>query len=293
MTNTIELASSRLKVQYNLPGSDYRRTRFDWTGFITQVTLDHQHTFCVEESLKPGNGCGGVGLSNEFGIEQPVGFQEAQAGELFPKFGIGLLRKPDDAAYDFSRAYDIVHAFYSEVETSADSIKITVEPIECNGYAARLVKTIRAWNTTLEISYAFENVGQKIIDTHEYIHNFIGIDRQPISSNYLLEFPAAVQLEENASVGLEALSITGNRVQFKDTLPSLYLRPLTFLQTDQPQWTMQLQKEKVGLSETVSFVPMRIAVWGTFHVLSPEIFVGIHVEPGQTQQWKRTYHFFD
>ncbi|MFD1908517.1 hypothetical protein ACFSQ7_37740 [Paenibacillus rhizoplanae] len=72
----------------------YGGTRFDWTGFITGVTLEQGgHTFCVPESLVPGQGTGGIGLCNEFGISRAIGYEDAAAGEWFPKFGIGLLQE--------------------------------------------------------------------------------------------------------------------------------------------------------------------------------------------------------
>jgi len=91
----LTLKNDRLTVEIARPGSIYTGTRFDWTAFITQVTLDQTHTFCVPESDQPGQGTGGVGLCNEFGIEQAIGYDAAHPGECFPKFGIGLLVKPE------------------------------------------------------------------------------------------------------------------------------------------------------------------------------------------------------
>lgn len=76
----------------------YKGTRFDWTGFITQVTLEQgKHMFCVPESLVPGQGTGGIGLCNEFSISRAIGYDDAEVGEWFPKPGVGLLQKQEDA----------------------------------------------------------------------------------------------------------------------------------------------------------------------------------------------------
>ena len=69
----MQIVSSRLAVEISEPGTLYRGARFDWTGFVTQVTLDQQHTFCAPEALPGGRGTGGMGLCNEFGIRQPLG----------------------------------------------------------------------------------------------------------------------------------------------------------------------------------------------------------------------------
>lgn len=87
---------------------EYSGVRFDWNGFITQVTLDGKHTFCVPEALEPGRGTGGCGLCGEFGIHDPLGYDETPIGEYFPKIGAGLLKRPDSEPYDFFRKYEAV-----------------------------------------------------------------------------------------------------------------------------------------------------------------------------------------
>jgi hypothetical protein len=170
---------------------------------------------------------------------------------------------------------------------------ISVEPLDCRGYAARLVKTIRIRENRLKIVYVLENTGQKSIVTHEYIHNFVGIDHQPIGPDYRLRFPYPLHLDEQASVGLDGLAIQGSEITFTQPLKGLYLRPQGFTRSDTPQWEMLLQASGVGLHEIDDFMPMRVAVWGTFHVLSPEIFVGLSLPPGATQSWTRRFEFFD
>ena len=172
----IVLRSDRLAVEIAQPGSVYSGTRFDWTGFITQVTLDGAHTFCVPESLTPGQGSGGVGLCNEFGIEEVIGYDEAQPGDPFPKLGIGLLARPDEQPYNFFRPYEIVAPFPIHVTANATQATFTVEPLECRGYAVRLTKTVTVEGAELTIAYTLENVGEKPIVTTEYVHNFLGID---------------------------------------------------------------------------------------------------------------------
>src|SRR5688572_25534831 len=90
-SDRLHLISDRLRVDIATPGSStYAGSRFDWTGLITQVTLDGRHTFCGQEATD-GTGTGGIGLCNEFGIFEPVGYDDARVGDQFPKLGIGLL----------------------------------------------------------------------------------------------------------------------------------------------------------------------------------------------------------
>ena len=156
----IILKSDRLEVEIAQPGTHYNGTRFDWSGFITQVTLDGQHTFCMPESLRPGKGTGGSGLCNEFGIEKSLGYDEAPVGGAFPKLGIGLLKRPDGEPYKFMRPFEIVEEFPIIIDARQEQVTFYVEPIACMGYAARLKKTISVAGPELTIAYQLDNVGR-------------------------------------------------------------------------------------------------------------------------------------
>ena len=93
------LKSNRLKVEIAAPGIPLPVFRFDLNGFVTQVTLDGTHTFCVPESYIPGFGCQGAGLCNELNHLVLDGFDE-EIGEIFPKLGIGLLKRQRDESLD-------------------------------------------------------------------------------------------------------------------------------------------------------------------------------------------------
>jgi hypothetical protein len=160
---TFAINSERLSVTIAQPGKVYAGTRFDWSGFITQVTLDGSHTFCAPEALTPGEGTGGIGLCNEFGIDQPIGYGEAHPGETFPKIGIGLLVRPDWEGYDFSRPYRIARRFPLLVEQGDDWARFVSEPVDCRGYSARLTKRLSVQENRLEIAYLLENTGLRSI----------------------------------------------------------------------------------------------------------------------------------
>ena len=229
----IVLRSDRLMVEIAQPGSVYSGTRFDWTAFITQVTLDKTHTFCVPESLTPGQGSGGVGLCNEFGIEEVIGYDEAQPGDPFPKLGIGLLARPDDAPYNFFRPYEIVAPFPIHVTTNATQATFIVEPLECRGYAVRLTKTVTVEGAGMTIAYALENVGEKPVVTTEYVHNFMGIDGLAIGPDYRLRMPYTIEFAapegpfaERMAQMMALLDVQGGDIRCKATprIPSTAAR---------------------------------------------------------------------
>jgi hypothetical protein len=311
----IPLTSRRLSVDIAHPGTAYAGTRFDWTGFVTQVTLDNVHTFCVPESLVPGQGTGGIGICNEYGIDIGTGYADAGETDLFPKFGIGLLEHGPKAEYSFWDAHPIAQPFPIELSHTETSATFTMEPLECRGYAARLVKTLTVMDNRLEIAYRMENTGSKPIQTNEYVHNFIGINNQPLGPEYTVKFPYPVRFEKFKQPPrgwmryvpgfvrerlmqpwvdkmIEPLEVTNDRINIKHTPKTpFYCRMTGFGQTDQPQWELRRLTSGVSMREYDDFGPCRVAMWGTEHVISVEVFVDIDIQPGQSQSWTRWMEF--
>jgi hypothetical protein len=318
-TDPIQLTSSRLAVEIAPPGTVYTGTRFDWSGFITQVTLDGRHTFCMPESLEPGKGTGGIGLCSEFGNELAVGYDEALPGEPFPKLGIGLLKRPDEGRYNFFRPHEIVERFPIQVEASSDQAHFVVEPLECNGYAARLERTIRLDENTLTLASTLENVGRKPLLTHEYCHNFLGLDRFPIGPDYHLEFPQPVQLEPPPAQFYrmappwlrwlprpilkwvidryirsmaQVMQVHGRQITWKHTPKGFFFSRLQgFQPRREAQWTLRHAPTGLTVSESDDFPPSRLVVWGVAHVVSAEVYIDLNLPVGERQTWSRRYGF--
>ena len=207
-TPMIKIASDRLVVELLEPGSAaYARTRFDWTGFITQVILDGKHTVCVPESPIAGEGTGGIGLCSEFGSSIPVGYDDAAPGEKFPKFGVGVLERVDDTEY--SSFYPYPNTPYPiRVETETSAVTFTVDPIPVRGYAVRLTKRVEVVENHLLIRSRLHNLGEKRIVTQEYNHNFVGIDNAPIGPDYTLNVPFDIVTNREIPYTVENGTIT-------------------------------------------------------------------------------------
>ncbi len=313
----IVIRSDQLRVEIASPGTVYRRTRFDWSGIVTQVTLDGKHTFCTVEDPDPKKGTGGIGLCGEFGNEQAIGYAEALPGELFPKPGIGLLRKVDVEPYKFMRDYEIIEPFPIQVETAADRVSFSVQPVACRGYAFRTTKTLRVVGNRLELVESIENVGEKALHTEEYLHNFIAIDEHPLGPEYLLQFLNTWQPLEIAEAyrpllpgllkklprfALELLlkQFMDNRILVvKDNEVTLrskprkafYGRTAGLAASEQAQWQISHLPSRVLLREYTDFTPWRVVIWGTAHVISAEVFVDLQVAPGEKRSWTRRFEF--
>ena len=289
------LQSSRLAVEIAAPGSVYRGGRFDWNGFVTQVTLDGAHTFCVPESYTPGRGTGGIGMCNEFTHEALIGYAEAKVGETFPKLGIGLLKRQDDGGFNIFRPQEIATLYPVSVENSADQARFVVEPLDCRGYAVREEKILRVQDNQLFITYEMENTGARPVLVNEYVHNFIGIDRHPVGPDYVLSFPYPVQLDAATRfMEPDVLKVEGHTISFHRTpTRDFYCRPQGATQTGQPQWELRNLPGGVGMREFDDFAPKSVAVWGVGHVISAEIFIEIQLLPGEKKTWSRRFEFFD
>ena len=293
----VYISNDQLQVEIANPGEVYQGTRFDWTGFITQVKWkDHHgkvHTFCVPESLIDGEGTGGIGLWNEFGIADPIGYDEALPGDQFPKLGVGRLTRLDEADYNFFRNYPVeLFDMGTSIENNVVYSKVQAHP--CNGYAAELSKVIKLVDNTLSIEYKLSNTGIKPIHTEEYVHNFLRIDEHPVGPAYQLTLPIQIEtkdMEQGYSPSI--LRVEGKQVSW-NTTPSqaFYARIEDVEQPDGATWELVHRPSGIGVREWSDFKVKTIALWGLQHVVSPEVFIQVAVQPGETQCWTRKYEFF-
>lgn len=287
--DTIIIKSDRLLIELSYPGKIYKGSRFDWTGFITNITLDGKHTFCVDESLITGVGTGGRGLCNEFGIHEPIGHDEIRLGQCFPKLGIGLLKKKDLGEYRFWEPYEISE-FNIETICEPNRVSFLVNPKYCNGYAAILKKIITVEENNMTVNYSLENTGEKIINTTEYIHNFVGIDRNGIGPQNELSFSFDLKGENVPKI----FKVRGNMIGW-EAVPNeeFYWAPKGYEKQKTCWWKLVDNISGVGLKEYCNFEAHRVAIWGKGHVVSPEVFIDISLKPGEVKKWARTYEFFE
>lgn len=288
------LSNGQLTVEIADVGA-YGGTRFDWSGFITGVTLEQGgHTFCVPESLIHGQGTEGAGLCNEFGISRAIGYDDAAPGEWFPKFGVGLLQKQKDEPYSFVGEYPLIPFPVTE-EWTADSVTYTVEPLECRGYSMKLVKTLKLDGNRLDICYHVENVGTHPLRLEEYIHNFVGIDRADVGPDYELKLPGSPRISSPESSYTENLiKVEGNSLTWTgEAHRQFYCKLEGWEQAEADYfWELVHKPSGAGIRESGDFTAERIALWGDKHVISPEVFIDITILPRHSKGWSRSYQFF-
>ena len=288
------LQNDCINVLLNEPGSEYNGSRFDWTGQVRQVMLKNGITFCGSEKAFPDTRSG-IGLSCEFGIDMPIGYDDCALGDPFIKIGIGFLTKDSINPYDFSRNYKVTPASFSITRISDDMVSFRSFVHETRGYGFDLQKLFSLHDQTLTILYTLKNTGRKSWSTTEYCHNFISIGQYPVDEKYTLYFPEIIgnkDFEERYDP-FQVIDIVGNKLTWK-TVPStdFFLRGISGLHGPVEQWEIFHASLGAGIRESCDFIPYHCNLWGNKHVISPELFKKIDLPSGEQITWQRTYSFF-
>ncbi len=289
----IYLNSDRLTAEIPYPGEDINRTiRFARAAFIKQVTLDGTHTFCGPEPVRaylPRSG--GAGICSEIKANELI--KEAPVGGKFPKFGVGLLTKPDEADYNFRRKY-ACEPFKIRTEISRDTAVFRTEMPACMGYCLEDTRRVAVKGNELEIRYRFVNTGEKPLELGEYCHNFIHIDENPIGSDYYLEM--ALKRRQDGCRAKEPEGKTvgkgmGYTWSGYDEHPcSLFVDPKDIAEKDF-YWKLSHAKNPCTVSEYTSFRPARILLWCVDFNISPECYHVFRLEPGAAVEYWRRWVF--
>tara|TARA_B110000091_G_C13753499_1_gene448806 strand:+ start:153 stop:1037 length:885 start_codon:yes stop_codon:yes gene_type:complete len=287
------LKNNHLEIQIDLPSENYRFSRFDWTGKIVSVKFKDLHLTGSENNEGDPENVLGKGLYNEFGIETPLGFAETPIGGWFHKIGVGLLKK-EDAFYTFDKKYEIRPAVFKITQT-ANRLLICCTSKTMNGYSYVLEKNIELLENGFSIDYKLQNTGAKKIVTDEYTHNFMAIGKDSIGNNYSLQFPFRLHPSQFIeTVNPEQKVLLGEtKITFKDTInETFFFSNLSGTENATAQWTLKNLKNKLTIREIGSFATNKVNLWGTKHVISPELFFNIDLAPNAAVSWSRKFEVF-
>lgn len=283
-----------LKVELGEPGELYRGSRFDYSGNIRQITLNGKHTFCGLEKTSYSHFYG-FGLVNEFGIECPLNYNESDQGEYFIKIGVGKLKKEDKGTYDFFKEYEKLTFDVKIKQNNELSVEYHSLSPELNGFKYFYCKKIEIRDNTLLINYCIENKGCKEILTTEYCHNFIAVDYCETGKDYNLEFEFSLQpdLFSEFVDHDNLINVKGNNISWSGTPQNeFFIGNINGNKSFKPFWSLKNYKTKAGISESVSSDCFKANLWGTKHVVSPELFYRFNIKPGEQKTWTRMYTFF-
>ncbi|MGT2800241.1 hypothetical protein [Streptococcus marmotae] len=293
----IVLTNDRLRVEISEPGERPNDTfRFDRAGFISEVTLDGDTHFCANEPMNLRHlSSGGRGLCCEFSGDFSSG---ATVGEFFPKLGVGLIKQDSDLGYQFAHKYDEVEPYPVTMKHTQTSASFVTKAVPCLGIAATIKKTIIIEENRVTLKATITNVGDKVIETEEYCHNFLSIDGMAISPDYRLELPDMPDLGQQGLEGFGGYDhnnfvADGKAIAFKQCETDVSLSVLPIPKTDKTTftWTLLHKGAKASVTGIDEVQPTSLLLWATDHIVSPEIIQKITVAPGQSFNWKRSWIF--
>ncbi|MEX2142052.1 MAG: hypothetical protein WD894_22490 [Pirellulales bacterium] len=279
----------------------YRGTRFDWAGHIAQAKY-RGHTFfgLWRTPHDPTNFEHGVGPTDEFGIQNPPGYERAKAGEPFLKIGVGLLRRIDDKPYHFSTKYPVLDAgrWSHSSGGRGQSVSFQHELRTDVDWGYRYNKSMRLVDDqpAFEIERTLKNIEGKDIKTASYNHNFIRIDDELIGPSYELELSEDLQAEVEGPARFD-----GRRLTFTDKVE----KPLMIYFKGQPKRVAELgggfalrpsfditiTNRRTGGRMVIAhhFDVSELRLWVTSTAICPEPFVNVDLGPAQSMSWTTTY----
>ncbi len=288
------IKNKTIEIRVDLPFENYDNTRFDQTGKIVDVIFKGKEFSITERADDSNPNNFGRGFYNEFGLEIPVDFHEVEIGDWFHKIGVGLLKK-SDKDYSHMERYEIKPASF-DVSKGDTSISMTCTSEKSNGYSYILHKEILLLDDGFQIDYELENTGNKEIITGEYVHNFMAIDHDLIGKNYELKLPFELAQKNFTEAVNHENKVQINKEDFTFKSPvqePFFFSYLNGSKTVQATWELINHKKKLGIRETGNFLTEKVNLWGWTHVVSPELFFKINLQPNESVKWNRKFELFD
>lgn len=292
-----EISNSLIKATVLLPDEDkgyYRGQRFDWSANMPVLQFGGHNYFGQWFSkYSPEIHDVIMGPVEEFtGID----FAEAKAGESFVKIGVGVLYKPDTAAYDFRRTYPVLNGGKWSVKKKSDQVTFIhdLKDKQCSYHYEKTVLLPKD-KPELIISHALNNTGTRTIETTVYDHNFFTIDMHPIGPGYVVKFPFKLSGE---GTGLGVLGeLNGNQIDFIRAIGNgeeIFCPSLKGFGTTADDYVITIENRITGAGVKISCDQpfQKLAFWCCPTTLCPEPYIKVKAEPGKTAEWTIRYQFY-
>ncbi len=298
------IASKYLRAQVYLPNPDigyYRGSRFDWSGVVAKLEYKgHQYFGVWFPHYDPHLHDAITGPVEEFRSAtvngDPLGFDDAKPGGPFVKVGVGVLRKPDDKPYSFSRGYDIVNPGKWASRPHSDGVEFQQDLTDDAGYDYRYQKSLRLSpkRPELIIEHRLRNTGRKVIETEVYDHDFYVIDGQPTGPDFSVKFAFDAQQAESMH---DLAQVKGRELLFlgefgaKDMVQTL----VTGFHGTVAENDIRVENRKTGagVRETWDRPITKLNFWAIRKTLCPEAYIHMRIDPGKEFRWTIRYEFYE
>jgi hypothetical protein len=288
----------------------YRSTRFDWSGGMPSLEFQgHRfygpwftktdppvHDFIYEDDdVVVGAQSAMVGPVEEF--PTPQGYAEAKPGQTFVKIGVGVLRKADDSSYSPYANYEFVDPGAWKVQTTATSVETCQEVNdEASGIGYAYQKTLRLAGGAPElvIEHRLTNTGRRAIDTRQYNHNFLVLDKVSTGPDFTIAAPFEITSPTPPDATLA--EIRGGRIVFTGGFAGQdrVSFDVTGFGADPKDYDFRLESARIGVGVRVrGDRPLAsVWLWSIRSVISIEPFIDVSTAPGATTSWTYTYTYY-
>jgi hypothetical protein len=293
-----DISNSLIKARLYLPDTEhgyYRGTRFDWSGVIASLEYSgHNYYGQWFEKYSPTIHDAIMGPVEDF---TPIGYNEAKTGDSFLKIGIGMISKPEESQYTFSKYYQIINNGKWEVKTYPDRIQF-IHTLEDKNYSYEYTKTVQLiqGKPVMVLNHKIRNTGEKTIQTLVYNHNFNVMDNQPVGPGYTAQFP--FMLSGVFSTGSDIVDLQDNRLIPKRVLAkgeNFYCASLQGYGQCEKDYDIRIENHITGTGVRITCDrPFeKIVFWSSSTTFCPEPYISIKAEPGKEFTWNIYYEFYN
>ncbi len=294
------LSNGLIEAKLYLPDAQqgyYRGTRFDWSGVISSLRFKG-HEFFGQwfERYDPKIHDAIAGPVEEFLTRDAgLGYEEAKAGGSFIRIGVGVVKKPDEKAYQRFKTYEILDPGRRSIRKGPDWIEFTHELSSDTGYGYIYKKTVRLAKDkpVLSLEHTLRNTGRLAIETAVYDHNFFVMDGQPTGPGSVVRFP----FEARATKSLQDLAeVRADQLVYLKELEkgqSVYTELEGFGPTAR-DYDIRLENRKAGMGVRITGdQPIaKLVFWSIRTTFCPEPYINLRIEPGSESSWKIAYEFY-
>lgn len=187
----ITLENKGLLVELCEPGEYYKGTRFDHAGVFRRIVKEGyayaDEWFDHSDPFRHDRVCG---LSEEFvTVEFAPDRLSCKPGELFCKPGVGLLRRPDDAPYDWFRLYENVEPGWWEICTKGLLSRSAVYTHHLPGWYDYSKRISLPDGESIVIEHTMRWQAPKPLEGFFYNHNFFTFGGVAVGPSRKIAFP--------------------------------------------------------------------------------------------------------
>lgn len=292
-----EISNGLVRAKLYLPDAEkgyYRGTRFDWAGVVE--TLEYKgHTYHGKwfDTYTPTLHDAIMGPVEEFG---PLGYAAAKPEGTFVKIGVGSLTRPDEKPYNPFVYYPIANPGTWTITRKTDQVQF-VHNLADTAYAYEYRKTLKLTRNKPEliIAHSLKNTGKRPVETTTYNHNFFVIDQQPTGPGYTVKFPISALSSDGGKGVTERVRFQDGQLLYLNELAkgeSVYYPNLTNGQSMRYNITVDNTKTGAGVNVVGDREISRMVYWSSSTTVSPEPYITIKIEPGQTFSWQIAYQYY-